>query len=446
MNLKRSARVGFLVFTTTFTSTALATNGIFLIGYGAKSRSMGGVGIGYTQDGIGNQMNPAGITTVDVGESGWRLDFDAMLFRPIRSVVIPDPRDPPNAGAPIRYESQDNLFLIPAIAATYRYSPKLDLGVSFVGAGGGGTDYRRLSPLGFNFFNPVGREGVSDVLAVTYNQAQMAFTAAYKINEEHTVAVSPILGFQVFRAEGLGVFMPFSSDPDYLTGSGNDFAAGLGLRLGWQGKINEWLTLGAVVQSKIYFSRFHDYSGLFAEQGTLNSPANYGLGLAIKPIEKLTVAFDYQKVKYSDIPAIANPIEQLQSSDCFLGKDCGAGFGWKDQDIYKLGVKYQLNKAWDLSAGYNYGESPIPDDQLLFSAIAPAVTEKHFTLGAAYRPSVATEWSFAYVYAQNTTQSGLANSGGQFDQFYPNADLTGPGNMELQMYQYSLELTFGYKF
>lgn len=427
-------------------SLAYATNGIFLIGFGAKSRAMGGVGIGYTQDGLGNQMNPAGITSVEVGNDyAMRFDVDGMLFRPIRSVELPDPRDPPNAGNPIRYNSSGNIFMIPGLAATYRFTPKLYFGVSFVGAGGGGTEYKRLSPLGVNFFNPVGRAGISDALSVRYMQAQMAMTGAYKLNKNHSVAVSPIFGIQMFRAEGLGVFQPFSSSPDNLTGNGSNFSYGLGLRLGWQGQINKQLTLGAVVQSPIVFSRFRDYAGLFAGQGTLDAPANFGVGLAFKATDTFTVAFDYQKMLYSQSDAIGNPIENLAATTGFLGEDNGAGFGWIDQDIYKLGVKYRPNDTWDVSAGFNYGKSPVPQDQLLFSAIAPAVTEKHLTMGAAYRPDKNIEWSLAYVHAFNAVQRGLANSGGQFDNFFPSADLSGPGNMELQMYQDSFEVTFAYK-
>ena len=66
-------------------------------------------------------------------------------------------------------------------------------------------------------------------------------------------------------------------------------------------------------------------------------------------------------------------------------------------------------------------------------------------MGAAYRPNKNIEWTFAYVHAFKNTESGLAESGGQFDQFFPNEDLTGPGPVELQMYQDSLELTFSYK-
>ncbi|MEE9303078.1 MAG: outer membrane protein transport protein [Thiotrichaceae bacterium] len=446
MNVKCLSRVGLLSLAAMYSTSIMATNGIFLIGYGAKSRAMGGVGIGYTQDGLGNQMNPAGITSVEVGANGWRFDIDAMLFVPKRSVELPDPRDPPNAGNPIRYRSGQNLFLIPAMAATYKVSDKLYYAASFVGAGGGGTDYLRLSPLGVNFFNPAKRAGVSRHLGVRYNQAQIAFTAAYKVTPKHSVAVSPIIGIQLFRAEGLGLFQPFSSDTDKLTNNGADFAFGYGVRIGWQGEINKWLSLGATLQSKVYFSKFDKYTGLLAEGGRIDAPANIGVGVVIRPHEKITVAFDFQRVMYSAVRAINNPIERLSEISGFLGEKSGAGFGWEDQDIYKLGVKYHYNKEWDFSAGFNYGESPIPKDQLLFSALAPAVTEKHITLGASYRPDEIMEWTVAYVHAINNTQRGLAQSDGQFDTFFPNSDLTGPGEIELQMFQDSLELSFAYKF
>lgn len=422
---------------------SLATNGIFLIGFGAKSRAMGGVGIGYTQDAIGNQMNPAGITNIDV--PAMRLDLDAMLFRPIRSVVIPDPRVPPNAGNPIRYESGANLYAIPSMGMVYKFNRKLNLGFSFVGAGGGGTRYTRLSPLGFNFFNPVGRTGISDTLGMNFAQAQMSITGAYKINKQHTVAASPVIGIQTFRTFGLGVFQPFSSDPDYLTGNGNDWAYGAGVRLGWQGNLTDWLTVGAVYTSKLYFTKFDKYKGLFAEQGNMDAPANIGIGFSVKPTKKLTVAFDWQRVMYSDVASISNPIEALSTTSGFLGEDAGAGFGWDDQDIYKLGIKYNINPEWDVMFGWNYADSPMPNDQLLFSALAPAVTEHHLTTGATYRPSSSIEWTLAYVHAFDNKETGKANSGGQFDQFFPNPTLTGPGDMELQMFQDSLEVSFTYK-
>jgi long-chain fatty acid transport protein len=419
---------------------------MFLIGYGAKSRSMGGVGIGYTQDAIGNAMNPAGITSLKV--DAMRLDMGAMLFYTPRSVTLPDSRSGPTAGDPITYDSGSNLFVIPSMGGLYKFNRKVTMGFSFVGSGGGSTRYTKLAPNGFNFFNPEGRTGVSDTLGVNLFQAQMAMSLAYKVNKKHTIAASPIIGIQTFRAYGLGLFKPLSGPGggDLLSNNGNDWAYGAGVRFGWQGKLHKNLTVGATYASKIYMTEFDEYEGLFAEQGNFDSPANFGLGFAFNLTKDLVLAFDWQRVQYSDLPAVNNPIEALNTPEGFLGEDEGAGFGWEDQDIYKLGLKYRYNKEWDFMLGWNYGEAPMPKDQLLFSALAPAVTEHHLTLGSTYKPKNNMEWTLAYVHAFKNTEKGLAESGGQFDQFFPDGDpITGPGITELEMRQDSLELTFTYK-
>ena len=123
MKFKRLALTGFVALFAASSCNVYATNGIFLIGNGPKSRSMGGVGIGYTQDAIGYHMNPAGITSIGVG--AMRVDMAAMLFRPIRSAAVPDPRDPPNAGNLIRYKSGANLYAIPSVGATYKFNRKM---------------------------------------------------------------------------------------------------------------------------------------------------------------------------------------------------------------------------------------------------------------------------------------------------------------------------------
>jgi len=426
-----------------FPASGSATNGMFLIGYGAKSRAMGGVGIGYTQDAIGNQMNPAGITSLDI--DGARLDLSAMLFHTPRDVTLPDNRSGPTAGDPITYRSGANLFVIPSMGGIYKFNRKVSLGFSFVGSGGGSTRYTKLAPNGYNFMNPVGRTDVSDTLGVNLFQAQMAMTVAYRLNKQHTVAASPVIGIQTFRAYGLGVFKPFSQYPDQLSNNGNDWAYGAGVRFGWQGKLTDNLTAGAAYTSKIYFTPFDKYRGLFAEAGSIDTPANFGLGLSLKLADQFILAFDWQHVFYGDIASINNPIEALNSASGFLGLPGGAGFGWEDQDIYKLGLKYMYNSKWDFAAGFNYGDSQIPKDQLLFSTLAPAVTQKHLTLGTTYKPTKAVEWSMAYVHAFKNKVSGLAQSGGQFDLFFPNATFTGPGDVELEMVQDSLEVSFTYK-
>ena len=65
---------------------ASATNGYFLIGYGAKSRSMGGVGVAYGQDGLAAAANPAAMTDVEVDTM--RIDVGAELFTHFQSSVL----------------------------------------------------------------------------------------------------------------------------------------------------------------------------------------------------------------------------------------------------------------------------------------------------------------------------------------------------------------------
>ena len=443
MKFKRSAIAVIAATLAASSFNVYSTNGIFLIGNGPKSRSMGGVGIGYTQDAIGYHMNPAGISSIGLG--AMRVDLAAMIFRPIRSSAVPDPRDPPNAGNLIRYKSGANLYAIPSMGAAYKFNRRMYIGFSFVGAGGGGTRFNDLSPIGFNFLNPAGRTDVGETLGMNYALAEMSVGAAYKVTKNHSIGASPVFAIGSFRTFGLGVFKPFSSDPDNLTNRGNDYHWGAGARFGWQGKFTDWLTVGVAYTSRIYMTDFDKYRGLFAERGSLDIPENIGAGFVIKPIKKLTIAFDWQRVMYSNVRAIGNPIQNLAETSGFLGETDGAGFGWEDQDIFKVGIKYELTPKWDVSVGFNYAEVPMPDDQLLFSTIAPAVTEEHMTVGAAYRPNDNMEWTLAYVHAFKNTEKGLAESGGQFDQFFPNEDLTGPGPVELEMYQDSIEIGFSYK-
>ena len=61
--------------------SALATNGAWMIGYGAESRSMGGTGVADNRGGMAAAFNPATMI-----ESGTRFDLGADLFIPPRVI------------------------------------------------------------------------------------------------------------------------------------------------------------------------------------------------------------------------------------------------------------------------------------------------------------------------------------------------------------------------
>jgi len=102
-----------------------ATNGYFLIGFGAKSRSMGGTGVANNTGGMAAAFNPA--TMID---SGTRFDLGAELFIPPRAVK--------HESGVLGYtdeKSARNLFLIPSMGGTYQWNEKTAVGFAFIGAG-----------------------------------------------------------------------------------------------------------------------------------------------------------------------------------------------------------------------------------------------------------------------------------------------------------------------
>ena len=82
-----------------------------------------------------------------------------------------------------------------------------------------------------------------------------------------------------------------------------------------------------------------------------------------------------------------------------IGSGEGAGFGWDDQTVYKLGVDYQLNEAWVLRAGFNHGSAPMDEQETLLNILAPATVEDHVTLGATWALSKNNELTFHYMHA-----------------------------------------------
>ncbi|MDB4516176.1 outer membrane protein transport protein [Crocinitomicaceae bacterium] len=412
----------------------LATNGYFLIGYGAKSRSMGGTGIANPTDALAAGANPAGMSRV-----GTRIDFGAELFNPPRRVAAANGEfdfQTPTKEHPYvdDEESGSNLFLIPSFGMNYQFNRKVSVGMSVIGAGAN-TRYND------NFFELTGvpPNEPYGTLGVNLIQMQMLPTFTYKVNKNHAFGVSLAIGVQTFRAYGLGNFGTPDSDSDFqlssddskLTNNGNDWSYGAGVRVGWLGNfLEKKLDLGAYYASRVYMTEFDEYSGLFAEEGDFDIPENYGIGIAIHPNKKFTLTMDVVQINYSDIASIGNPhsTQSLQDpctrpidytgpcqpgnspvpSTEALGAVNGMGFGWDDQTVYKIGASYQVNDNWIVRAGYNYGESPIPDDQLLFSMLAPAIIEQHLTMGFSYLPDRNQEWTVSYVHGFKHSQTCVA--------------------------------------
>jgi long-chain fatty acid transport protein len=267
---------------------------------------------------------------------------------------------------------------------------------------------------------------------VDLSQLFISPTISYKLNQNHAIGASLNLAYQRFKASGIGNFGPYSSSSGDLTDRGYDDSTGMGVRLGWTGNISPYITLGATWQSETKMSRFDKYKGLFAEQGDFDIPANFGVGAAFKVTPALTAAVDFVRIQYSNVKSINNPISALAMGT--LGNSGGAGFGWNDQIVYKIGLSYEHSKDLTLRAGWNHGDVPFNSTETAFNILAPAVVEDHVTLGATWTLANKAEVTVAYMHAFE----GSMSSGGV---------AAGSGTVNnLKMYQDSLGVSYGMKF
>jgi long-chain fatty acid transport protein len=342
----------------------LATNGYFQPGYGTKSKGMAGAGVAFSLGPMSPATNPAAIAT---GPGGWELGV--ALFNPNRDYeVTGQPSGFPGTFGlmPGKVESGSTLFPVPHVGYA-RNKGKIAFGLAMYGNGGMNTNYDH------QVFG-------SKPTGVNLSQLFVAPTVAFKINDKNALGVSAVLGYQMFKAEGLQAFSMFSSDPANLTNNDTDSAVGMGVRVGYQGKWSKFLSVGAAYQSKVLMGEFDKYKGLYAEQGDFDIPSNYTVGIGVHPTERVDLAVDVQRVNYSEIKSVGNPmLPNLMQAP--LGADGGAGFGWEDMTVVKLGLQVRAGTGWTVRGGYSYGQQPIPESEVIFNILAPGVIEQHLAFG-----------------------------------------------------------------
>jgi long-chain fatty acid transport protein len=409
-------------------TAAMATNGYFSHGYGMKAKGMGGAAVASTDDAFAGANNPAAAAW-----AGNRVDLGVDLFMPVRSME----RTGSVAGLNTSVSSDSNLFYVPEFGYNRALSDKLGVGITVYGNGGITTDY----PGGQTNCSGVGGSPTGNALCgvgrlgIDMTQLIVAPTIAYKVSDAHSFGVSPLIIQQQFKADGLQMFAGtpgMSSAPGSVTGNGYDSSNGVGVRLGYLGKLNDKLNVGVSYSPKTTMSKFSKYAGLFANQGSFDIPENYTVGANYKATPEVSVALDYEHISYGGIPSIANPSTNATQ----LGAANGPGFGWRDIDVVKLGVQWQATAKLMMRAGYNAGGNPVQSRDVTFNIIAPGVTTTHYTLGGTYAMSSSTEITMAYMYAPSNSVSGSS---------YFNGFGAGVGGTEtIKMSQQSLGIQVGW--
>jgi long-chain fatty acid transport protein len=463
---------------------AHATNGYFMHGYSTKNKGLAGAGAAFSQDAMAAAVNPAGMAFVEQ-----RADLGLQVFSPSpRSYTVtgtppvpvgtpfgplpplcPDPTSVPCQTAfsvnPGSVESENDFFLIPHGAVNWILNDKTTAGIAVYGNGGMNTKYTAGSAtlVDSNVASPT--FGTYQVFAGVYgagtagvNLEQMFFNfnSSYKLNPKHALGGSLIVVGSRFRAQGLEQFAGLSLYPSDLSGNVNSLAWGLGAKVGYQGEVADGVRVGISYQSKISMGEFDEYQGLFAEGGDFDIPSTYTLGVSFDVGKTGVIVADYQRINYTDVASLSNPIQNLTGGGCLdslnatilagsfptfqpasgatcLGGPDGAGFGWEDIGILKLGFQWTAaNIDWRL--GYSHSDQPIPDDQTLFNILAPAVIQDHVTGGMTLPVGKSQEFNLSLMYAIEESVKG------------PNPFDGGATQIEIKMSQIDVQAGWAWKF
>lgn len=391
---------------TTSAGVTRAAGGYFALGYGPIARQMAGATTALADDAFAGASNPAKYLA-----AGNRTDVGADLFMPYRRI------ERTGSGTPYDFSStsKNSLFLIPEGAYSRRLTERLAWGVTLYGNGGLNTEYKDTTGIPGTNFNPRLCGGLPanfllgcGKLGFDLMQLVVAPGFAVQVAPGHTLGIAPLFGLQLFQAYGLQAFAPLSQHPHDVTNRGTDATFGAGARIGWLGQLTPTITLGAAYATRITMQRSEKYAGLFA-QGSFDIPANFSVGIALKPTPRWTATFDFQRINYDGVNALSNGVlnSLLDPVRKPLGSSRGSGFNWRDQTNYRAGLAFAVTPALTLRGGYAYGRRPNDSgiNSVTLNMLAPNPVHQA-SVGFSWRPTPAHELHFAYSHFFRGTYRG----------------------------------------
>jgi long-chain fatty acid transport protein len=417
-------------------SSAFATNGMNLEGYGPKSMAMGGAGSAYD---IGNSAvmnNPATLGFMQEGTSN--VSFGLRGLHPHIKLE--------NNGVTDRSDATS--FFMPSMSYMRR-DGRFSYGVAMLAQGGMGTDYGDDSPL----FG-MGRSMTGNLVPMSGKDirsevgvGRIMFPVAYHLTDKTTVGAS----FDVVIAS---MDLQMDMDGQHLAGmmAGNggsvsgsllsalggfsdvnyarfDFSNnspwigqakgfGTGLKFGFTHQFSKVVTIGASYHTQTRLSDLEtdkatvsfagDIAGGLITQSLTGKikvrnfewPATFAAGIALNPSDKWMIAGDVKLIDWSTV------MDKFEMT--FIADDSNPGFAgqnlnvkmtqeWKDQTIWSVGVQYKATDKLALRAGASFSTNPVPDEYL--NPLFPAITTNHYTCGFGYRVNDATSVSAAFSWA-----------------------------------------------
>ncbi len=368
------------------------SNGLNLNGMGTKAISMGGAFIAVADDYSAVFWNPAGLTQMD------KANFTAFS-----SFIVPTGTYK-YAVAGIDTTSESKIFPAPAITYYKPLSDKLVFGLTFYATSGAGAYWNGadLKPLNVGF---------------------PADTKAYKWESKvGGLTVSPVIAFKISDKFSLGAtlnitygMLDMNRHALGLQYTESATGIGFGATIGAMFKPSDKFSIGLTFKTPQKLTLKGDIalerlSNVLPIPGLNDSveitrditwPMWAGVGIAFKPTDKLTIAFDVQYTKWSTLDELPAETDDTlwNTSLPFIGKLIdGTSYElmWEDATQIRVGFDYKLSDTFSLRGGYYNDPAPAPDTTL--NILLPSITYNVFTLGFGYHTEkIVLDAGFEYL-------------------------------------------------
>jgi long-chain fatty acid transport protein len=373
---------------------AIAADGYFLIGYGARQKALAGAGAADSRDAMALSVNPAGIVGL---ERQFQTAMTAIIAE--RGYVT---TGLPRVVAAGDVRSGRPLFPVPNSGYVQPIDDTSAWGLASYANGGVNTSYSF-----WNFRAPFGGPLGGGFAGVDLQQGFMSLGYAKRFNTALgpvSIGFAPTIAVQMINIQGLTQFSPLSTNRWEMTDMGYDWSWGGGVRAGLEWRITSALRFGFAASSPMFMSRFDKYSGLFAEAGKFDIPATLQAGLAYDLLPNLTIMADWRHIFYSAIPTLGNPSAPTVRNT--LGGFNGPGFDWGDTDSGAAGAEWRATSQLTLRAGYHYTAGALRSRSVTVNILAPIVNRHHVGGGFNYQITKNSSVDFTTVYAFKNSITG----------------------------------------
>jgi len=332
-------------------SSLHATDGDQMLGVTAMQWLRGGAVVASPVDAPSMLYNPAALGA---------LRFDKMAFDLSLGVLNPPRKITSMIGTT---ESGSNSYLGMGNGFAVKVSDKLFFGMAAGGVAGLGVDFPSTT-LPDNPGTPF-PENTSVV--TKKGLLKIVPTVAYNVSDDLALGLSLQIGHQSLALKTPGFIMPQTE------------MFGFGASVGAIYKISDQFQAGLSYVSKLDISEY-EFNGTspMAGEGVykldMDAPQNFAFGLAYTAFKGMRVEADVKWINFSDV------MEKVELKTP-TGGVIPLNFGWDDQIVYALGIDYAVMPGLCVKAGYNFGETPIGEEDVNNNLGAIAVVEQHFSIG-----------------------------------------------------------------